>query len=188
MVSSNINQHRLERTFYWIKNCWNRKKFITRISQIRVSSFSPNSYRYRLLQTNKIAIKSNAELVQSFSKICVRNNKKCQNLYVESSKIYMQNHQDNYLFDKRSLQKWCQHDKMAACCNFRQFRVIEDDLNLFCNVFHYNIMVRCNHNIIHIHYKISFGQNVRSISNQGQIYWATRTLQAPMIPLSHMGI
>ncbi len=24
---------------------------------------------------------------------------------------------------------------MAACCNFRQFRVVEDDLTLFCNVY-----------------------------------------------------
>ncbi len=30
------------------------------------------------------------------------------------------------------MQKWRQHDKMAACCNFCQFWVVEDDLKLFC--------------------------------------------------------
>ncbi len=63
---------------------------------------------------------------------------------------------------------------MGTCCNFRKFQVVEDDLKLFCDVFHSNLTVRCYHNIKHINYKISFGQKVRSISNQGWIYWATR--------------
>ncbi len=36
------------------------------------------------------------------------------------------------------MQEWRQHDKMTACCNFRQFWVVEDDLKLFCDV---NIML-----------------------------------------------
>ncbi len=71
---------------------------------VGVSSFPPSSYRYHLLQTDKIAIKSNAELVQLFSKICVRNHQKFQNSYAESSNVCVQNHQDNF-FDKRSMQK-----------------------------------------------------------------------------------
>ncbi len=47
----------------------------------------------------------------------------------------MRNHQDNF-FDKCSMQNGQQYDKMAACCNFHQFRVVEDDLKLFCGVFH----------------------------------------------------
>ncbi len=43
-----------------------------------VSSFPPSSYRYRLLQTDKLSIKSNAELARSFSKIRVRNLQKFQ--------------------------------------------------------------------------------------------------------------
>ncbi len=30
------------------------------------------------------------------------------------------------------MQKWCQHHKMAASCNFR---VVEDDLKLFCDIY-----------------------------------------------------
>ncbi len=33
------------------------------------------------------------------------------------------------------MQKWRQHDKMAAYCYFRQFRVVEDDLKLFCKIY-----------------------------------------------------
>ncbi len=33
------------------------------------------------------------------------------------------------------MQKWHQYDKMAACCNFRQFRVVEDDLKLFYELY-----------------------------------------------------
>ncbi len=81
------------------------------------------------------------------------------------------------------MQKWRQHDKMAEFCNSCQFQVVEDDLKLFCDIFHSNLIVRCNHNIKHIHYKKLFGQKVRLISNQGWIYWATRTSHAPMTPL-----
>ncbi len=35
------------------------------------------------------------------------------------------------IFDKRSMQKWRQHDKMVACWNFHQLWVVEDDLKLF---------------------------------------------------------
>ncbi len=98
-------------------------------NMLGVSSFPPSSYWYRLVQTDKIAIKSNAELARSFSKICVRNHQTCQKFVCGISKITI-------FFDKRSMQKWRQHDKMAACFNFRQFRVVEDDLKLFCDVFH----------------------------------------------------
>ncbi len=43
------------------------------------------------------------------------------------SKVRVCNHQD-----KCSMKKLRQHDKMAACCNFR---VVEDDLKLFCDVY-----------------------------------------------------
>ncbi len=33
------------------------------------------------------------------------------------------------------MQKWHQHNKMAAFCNFRQFWVVKDDLNLFYDVY-----------------------------------------------------
>ncbi len=33
------------------------------------------------------------------------------------------------------MQKWRQHDKMAVYWNFPQFRVVKDDLKLFCNVY-----------------------------------------------------
>ncbi len=52
--------------------------FDSYIEGLGVSSFPPSSYRYCLLQTDKIAIKSNAELARSFSKICVRNHQTCQ--------------------------------------------------------------------------------------------------------------
>ncbi len=61
-----------------------------------VSSFPPSSYQYCLLQTDKIAIKQNAELARSFSKIRVWNHKKVQNFCAESSKVNVWNHQDNY--------------------------------------------------------------------------------------------
>ncbi len=54
---------------------------------VGVSSFPPSSQRYRLLQTDKIAIKSNAELARSFSKSSVRNHEKCQDLCEESSSL-----------------------------------------------------------------------------------------------------
>ncbi len=65
-------------------------------------------------------------MIKNF-KICMRNHQKI--------KVHVWIHQDNF-FDKRSMQKWRQHDKMAECCNFRQFWVIEDYLKLFCDVFH----------------------------------------------------
>ncbi len=43
------------------------------------------------------------------------------------SKIRVWKHQD-----KCSMKKLRQHDKMAACCNFR---VVEDDLKLFCDIY-----------------------------------------------------
>ncbi len=43
------------------------------------------------------------------------------------SKVLVWNHQD-----KCSMKKLRQHDKMVACCNFR---VVEDDLKLFCDVY-----------------------------------------------------
>ncbi len=33
------------------------------------------------------------------------------------------------------MQEWHQHDKMVACCNIRQFWVVEVDLKLFCDVY-----------------------------------------------------
>ncbi len=33
------------------------------------------------------------------------------------------------------MQKWREHDKMIACCNFRQIWVVKDDLKLFCDVY-----------------------------------------------------
>ncbi len=48
------------------------------MTELGVSSFPPSSYRYRYLQTDKIAIKSNAELARSFSEIIVWNHKKFQ--------------------------------------------------------------------------------------------------------------
>ncbi len=33
------------------------------------------------------------------------------------------------------MQKWLEHDIMVASSNFRQFRVEEDDLKLFCDVY-----------------------------------------------------
>ncbi len=64
----------------------------------------------------------------------MQNHQKFQNLCAESSKVCEQNHQDNFFY-KRSMQKCRQHDKMAAYCNFRQFRVVEDDLKLFCDIY-----------------------------------------------------
>ncbi len=58
-------------------------------AQIGVSSFPPSSYRYCLLQTDKIAIKSNAELPRSFSKICAESS--------NTSKVCVWNHQDNHI-------------------------------------------------------------------------------------------
>ncbi len=67
-----------------------------RMTKAGVSSFPPSSYRYRLLQTDKIAIKLNAELARSFSKTRVWNHKKFQNVCVESSKVCVRNNQDNF--------------------------------------------------------------------------------------------
>ncbi len=47
----------------------------------------------------------------------------------------MRNHQDIYFLINVACRSECQHDKMAACCYFRQFRVVENDLKLFCNVY-----------------------------------------------------
>ncbi len=57
---------------------------------------------------------------RSFSKICVRNHQKFQNLCVKSSKVCVRNHQDNYFLIN------------VTCC---QFQVVEDDLKLFCDVY-----------------------------------------------------
>ncbi len=55
--------------------------------QLGVSSFPPSSYRYRLLQTVKSAIKSNAERERSFSKIRVRIHQTCQKFVCGINKI-----------------------------------------------------------------------------------------------------
>ncbi len=41
---------------------------------------------------------ANAELARSFSKIRVRNHQTFQNLFAESSKVCVRNHQDKYFF------------------------------------------------------------------------------------------
>ncbi len=61
-----------------------------------VSSFPSSSYRYRYLQTNKIAIKLNNELALSFSEIHVWNYKTFQHSCSESSNVHVQNHQGKY--------------------------------------------------------------------------------------------
>ncbi len=45
---------------------------------------------------NYIIFLANAELARSFSKMCVWNHQTFQNSCAESSKVHVQNHQDNY--------------------------------------------------------------------------------------------
>ncbi len=63
-------------------------------------------------------------------------NQKFHNLCVESSKVCVQNHQDNYFL----INVACKSDAnmiiwLHVYCNFCQFRVVEDDLTLFCHVY-----------------------------------------------------